>query len=129
MSNKETIKKNKVNKQNSKTKADSKKEKFAVIELGGTQYKLVEGRKYEVKKLHIKKGDTVKVENVLLVVNGDDVKIGEPYVKNAKVEFTVVKNTKDKKVKTFKYKAKSRYRKRHGHRAQLTVIEVNKVVA
>ena len=64
---------------------NEKKEKFAVIKLGGTQLKVVEGKEYEVNKLDGKKGDKIEISEVLLLANGDEVKIGTPYVEGSKV--------------------------------------------
>ena len=107
---------------------NEKKEKFAVIKLGGTQLKVVEGKEYEVNKLDGKKGDKIEISEVLLLANGDDVKIGTPYVEGSKVTLEITSQKKDKKVDVFKYKAKSRYRKSAGHRSLITKVLVKKIV-
>jgi len=107
---------------------NEKKEKFAVIKLGGTQLKVVEGKEYEVNKLDGKKGDKIEISEVLLLVNGDDVKIGTPYVEGSKVTLEITSQKKDKKVDVFKYKAKSRYRRSAGHRSLITKVLVKKIV-
>jgi large subunit ribosomal protein L21 len=115
-----------------KKKATAKKEKkvknkFAVIELAGTQLKVREGEEYEVKKLSGNKGDKIELENVLMVVEDEDVKIGEPYVDGAKVTLEITSQKKGEKVRVFKYKAKSRYRRTYGHRPAITRVLVKKI--
>jgi len=107
---------------------NEKKEKFAVIKLGGAQLKVVEGKEYEVNKLDGKKDDKIEISEVLLLANGDDVKIGTPYVEGSKVTLEITSQKKDKKVDVFKYKAKSRYRKSAGHRSLITKVLVKKIV-
>ncbi len=107
---------------------NEKKEKFAVIKLGGAQLKVVEGKEYEVNKLDGKKGDKIEISEVLLLANGDEVKIGTPYVEGSKVTLEITSQKKDKKVDVFKYKAKSRYRKSAGHRSLITKVLVKKIV-
>jgi large subunit ribosomal protein L21 len=129
---KETKKKESKAKKETKAKKTTKKqtennEKFAVIELAGSQLKIQEGQKYEVKKLSGNKGDKIEIENVLMVANGDDIKIGEPYVKDAKVTLEITSQKKGEKVKVFKYKAKSRYRRKYGHRPAITRVLVKKI--
>ncbi|MCD4811820.1 50S ribosomal protein L21 [bacterium] len=108
-------------------KKDKKNEKFAVIKLAGTQIKLQEGNQYEVRKLKGDKGDKIVVTDVLLVVDGKDVKIGTPNVEGAKVTLEITSQKKGEKIKVFKYKAKSRYRRTYGHRPQITRVLVKKI--
>jgi len=105
------------------------KEKFAVVKISGSQLKVFEGMFYEVMKLAGQKGDKLVYEEVLLTVDGDKVTIGKPFVKGAKVEFEIKSQFKDKKLRVYKYKAKSRYRKSSGHRQDLTRVFVNKILA
>jgi large subunit ribosomal protein L21 len=109
-----------------KTKAKNR-DKFAVIEIAGTQLRVREGDQYEIKKISGNKGDKVEVENVLMVVKGDDTKVGKPYVKGAKVTLEITSQKKGEKVKVFKYKAKSRYRRKYGHRPVITRVLVKKI--
>ena len=105
----------------------SSKDKFAVIELAGAQFKVKEGEQYEVKKLSGNKGDKIEIENVLMISEGDDVKVGKPYVKGAKVTLEITSQKKGQKVKVFKYKAKSRYRRTYGHRLSITRVLIKKI--
>ncbi len=101
--------------------------KQAIIAISGSQFKVEENQKLSVNNLNLKEGEKVTLDQVLLVSDGKEVKVGTPVVKGASVEFTVLKNFKGEKVRVFKYKQKSRYRKTRGFRAQLTQIQINKI--
>ena len=100
---------------------------YAVIETGGKQYKVSEGDVIFVEKLAAEAGDTVTVDKVLVVADGEDVKVGAPYVEGASVTADVVKNGKDKKIIVYKYKPKKGYYKKQGHRQPYTKLEVKKI--
>lgn len=100
---------------------------YAVIETGGKQYKVSEGDVIFVEKLAAEAGDTVTVDKVLVVADGEDVKVGAPYVEGASVTADVVKNGKDKKIIVYKYKPKKGYHKKQGHRQPYTKLEVKKI--
>lgn len=102
---------------------------YAIIKTGGKQYKVSEGDAIYIEKLDAQEGDSVTFETVLSVVDGDTVKIGTPLVEGAKVTAKVEKNGKDKKIRVFKYKAKSNYRRRMGHRQPFTKVVVEKISA
>ena len=106
---------------------EKKNEKFAVIKLAGTQLKVFEGKQYEVNKLKGEKGDKLEIEEVLLVHDGKDTKIGAPLVKDAKVSLEITSQKKGEKIDVLKYKAKSRYRRRYGFRPQITRVIVKKI--
>ena len=101
--------------------------KYAVIAISGSQFKAEENKIITVDNLNLKEGDKSSTDQILLTVNDDKINVGTPTVKNASVDFTVVKNYLGDKVKIFKFKSKSRYRKTRGFRAQLTDIQVNKI--
>ena len=101
--------------------------KYAIIAISGSQFKVEEKQKIEIDNLNLKEGSKSTTDQVLLTSDGDKIKIGTPTVKDAKVEFEVVRNYKGKKTKVFKYKSKSRYRKTMGFRPQLTEIQINKI--
>lgn len=103
------------------------KEKFAVIKISGAQLKIHEGSEYEVNKLEGNKGDTLEIKDVLLVHDGKDTKVGNPFVDGAKVVLEITSQKKDNKVRVFKYKSKSRYRKTMGHRALITRVSVKSI--
>ena len=101
--------------------------KYAVIAISGTQHQIEENQKIIVDLLALKEGEKSTTDQVLLTVDEDKVKVGTPTVKDASVEFKVIKNFQGEKLKVFKYKSKSRYRKTTGFRPQLTEIQITKI--
>lgn len=101
---------------------------FAIFDIGGKQYKVSEGDVVFLEKLNAEAGETVKFENVLAVLDNDDFVVGNPTVKNAVVEATVVKNGKDKKITVLRYKAKKNEKKKQGHRQPYTKVQITKIV-
>ena len=99
---------------------------YAIIKTGGKQYKVSEGDLVRVEKLPYEVGDTVEFDEVLLVA-GDEVKVGSPVVENDKVTATVEDQNKDKKIVVFKYKPKKQYRKKHGHRQPYTLVKIDSI--
>lgn len=99
---------------------------YAVIETGGKQYQVKEGDVFRVEKLYLEEGETVTFDKVL-VLGGDDLKIGAPYVEGAKVTATVKAEGKGKKIIVGKMKAKKGYRRRQGHRQPYTLVEINSI--
>ena len=99
----------------------------AIIVTGGKQYVVNEGDTLFIEKLPVEAGDAVTVDQVLAIVDGENTKFGTPVVEGAKVEATVVKNGKGKKVRVYKYKAKKGYHKRQGHRQPYTKVEIGKI--
>src|SRR3989344_726875 len=100
---------------------------FAIIETGGKQYKVAPGQKIKVEKLEAKDGESLVFDKVLMVADGESVKIGKPLVDGAKVEAKLVKQGRTKKVIVFKYHSKTRYRKKKGHRQDFTEVEVTAI--
>lgn len=100
---------------------------FAIIETGGKQYQVTEGRYVDVELLENEKDSKVVFEKIIMLVNGKKSKVGQPYVKNASVEGTIVKHDKTKKVIVFKQRAKKGYRKKNGHRQNYTRVMINKI--
>ncbi len=103
--------------------------KYAVIAISGSQYKIEEGKTYTVDLQDVKEGETKTTDQVLLFVNEKDTKIGTPLIKDASVDYQVVKHYQGEKLRVFKYKSKSRYRKTRGFRAQLSDIKIVKINA
>ena len=104
------------------------KEKMnAIIVTGGKQYKVAEGDVLFIEKLPVEAGETVKFEQVLAILDGENATFGAPVVEGASVEATIVKNGKGKKVRIFKYNPKKGYRKRQGHRQPYTKVEITKI--
>lgn len=101
---------------------------YAIIVTGGKQYKVEEGKSIFVEKLDAKQGDKVTFDKVVLV-SGDDTKIGTPFVDGAAVEGTVEKQGKEKKVVTFKYKPKKHTHTKKGHRQPYTKVTIDTINA
>ena len=102
---------------------------FAVIQTGGKQYRVAPGQKLRVEKLEAAEGSAVHFDQVLLVADGDNVEIGTPTLKGAKVDAKVIRQGKEKTKIVFKYHSKSRYRKKRGHRQPFTEVEITKITA
>ena len=103
------------------------KEMNAIIVTGGKQYKVAEGDVLYIEKLDVEAGETVKFEQVLAILDGENATFGTPVVEGASVEATIVKNGKGKKVRIFKYNPKKGYRKRQCHRQPYTKVEITKI--
>ena len=101
--------------------------KYAIIAISGSQYKIEEGQVITVDNQNLDADKKNTLTNVLLVVNDTKTEIGTPYVKNCSVEYQIVNNYQGEKLKVYKFKAKSRYRKTQGFRAQLTDIKILKI--
>ena len=100
---------------------------YAIIQTGGKQYRVSEGDVLSIEKLTAAEGEEVVFDQVLTVVSDGDIKIGKPVVEGAKVTAKVVEHGKGEKILVFKYKAKSNYRKRQGHRQPYTKVEISKI--
>ena len=100
---------------------------YAIIKTGGKQYRVQEGDNIFVEKLAADVDSEVVFDQVLAVVNDGDVKVGAPVVEGAKVTAKVVEQGKQKKIRIFKYKAKSNYRRRMGHRQPYTKVAIEKI--
>lgn len=102
---------------------------FAIVETGGKQYRVQEGDVITVEKLNVEAGEKIVFDKVLMLSDGETIKVGAPYVESCNVTGTVVENGKGPKVIIFKYKAKKDYRKKQGHRQPYTMIKIDKVSA
>ena len=100
---------------------------YAIIATGGKQYKVSEGDTIKVEKLGVEAGDTVEFDEVL-AIGGDKLLVGND-VKSASVSATVVENGKGKKVIVYRYKRKSGYHKKNGHRQAYTKVKIDKINA
>ena len=99
----------------------------AIIVTGGKQYTVAEGDVLFVEKLGVEAEATVKFDQVLAVLDGENTKIGAPVVEGAVVEAKAIKNGKAKKITVFKYKAKKNEKKKIGHRQPYTKVEITKI--
>ena len=100
---------------------------LAIIKTGGKQYKVEVGDKIKVEKLIGEEGDNIFFDEVLFVSDEKAVKVGTPAVKGAKVEATILKTSKQKKVVGIKHKAKKRYKVKFGHRQTMTEVKITKI--
>lgn len=100
---------------------------YAIIESGGKQYKVSPGQSIDVERLDVAAGDTIKLNKVLLIADGDNLTAGKPTIDGATVSATAKGEAKSKKVVVFKYKSKVRYRKKTGHRQLHTRLTIDKI--
>ena len=104
---------------------------FAVVEIGGRQYKVVKDEVIEVEKLDSEAGKSIDFDKVLIVSeeDGKNAKIGQPYLEGASVSAKVVENFKGEKIRVFKFTPKKRYKKTQGHRQTYTRLEITGIKA
>lgn len=102
---------------------------YAVIKTGGKQYRVEEGATLKVEKLAAEEGASVELDQVLMVADGDDVKIGSPFIAGGKVTATVKSHGRGKKVQIVKFRRRKHHLKRQGHRQAFTEIEVTGISA
>ncbi|MDR0443890.1 MAG: 50S ribosomal protein L21 [Treponema sp.] len=101
---------------------------YALVEFKGKQYKAEKGASLKVDKIDAEPGAAISIDTVLLV-SGETVKVGSPYVQGAKVSATVESHGKDDKIVVFKYKPKKDYRRKQGHRQQYSIIKIGDISA
>jgi len=102
---------------------------YAVVETGGKQYRVVPGQIIDVESLDFAEGETVNLDRVLLIGDGDKVVLGKPTIEGASVTATSQGNGRGKKVIVFKYKPKVRYKRRTGHRQTFTRIRIDQIIS
>jgi large subunit ribosomal protein L21 len=102
---------------------------FAIVETGGKQFRVQEGLTVKVAKLDAEAGSELSLDKVLMAGEGEDLKIGTPYVEGAKVTCQVVDHGRDKKIIVFKKKRRKDYRKKQGHRQDFTTLKVTAIQA
>lgn len=105
------------------------KDKFAIIDLGGKQHLVTVGSKITTNRLEVEAGKKLETEKVLLVNDGEATKVGMPLLANASVSLKVLDHTRAKKVTISRFRAKSRYRRKIGHRQPQTTVEVVAITA
>jgi large subunit ribosomal protein L21 len=102
---------------------------YAVVSTGGKQYKVQQGETLRIEKIPGDVGSPVTFDQVLMVGDGDNVRVGQPVLANAAVQAQIVEQDKAKKILVFKYKRRKRYRRKQGHRQPYTAIRINGIVA
>ncbi len=100
---------------------------YAVVETGGKQYKVTEGMKLAVEKLPAEVDKNVSLDKVLLVVDNEAVTVGKPYISGASVHAKVLKQDRDDKVLIIKFKSKTGYHRKRGHRQSFTYLKIEKI--
>ena len=101
---------------------------YAIISTSGRQYRVEQGTVLELDRIQAEAGDTLTLEDsVLLVNNGEEVTVGSPVVPDAKVELEVIEHIRGKKLIVFKMKRRKRYRRKQGHRQELTRVAVKEI--
>jgi len=101
--------------------------KFVIIEQGGKQYRAAEGEMIEVDRLPNEEGESLTLEDILLSVDDEEIIIGTPLIKGAKVQAKVLDHFKGRKILVFKYRPKQRYRVKTGHRQQYTRLLIESI--
>lgn len=102
---------------------------YAVIQTGGKQYRVSEGQTLKVEKINAEQGASVSLDRVLMVANGDDVKVGSPFLAGGNVTATVKSHGKGEKVMIVKFKRRKHHLKRQGHRQQYTELTITGINA
>lgn len=102
---------------------------FAVIVSGGKQHKVVEGERLKLEKIEVETGGTVEFERVLMVSEGDSVKVGAPVVEGAKVTAEVVSHGRHDKIRIIKFRRRKHYMRRAGHRQWFTEVKITGISA
>jgi len=97
---------------------------YAVIQTGGKQYRVAQGDDLRIEKLAGQEGDPVVFDKVLMTVDGENVRVGKPFVENAKVLGRLKRQDKDKKVVVFKFKRRKGFRRTRGHRQPFSLVKI-----
>jgi len=102
---------------------------YAVIVTGGKQYRVSQGDKVRVEKLDAAEGDSVELDKVLMIVDGDDIKIGAPAIEGGKVTAEVKTHGRSDKINIIKFRRRKHHMKRQGHRQAYTELEITGISA
>lgn len=102
---------------------------YAVVKTGGKQYRLSEGDTIRVETLDVEEGSSIEFDNILMIADGENIKVGTPYVDGSKVVATVKGHGRHKKIEIIKFNRRKQYDRRTGHRQNYTELEVTKIQA
>ena len=102
---------------------------YAIILTGGKQYKVEQGQYLKVEKLDAELGDSVKIDKILMVADGSDVKLGQPYIEGASVNATIKSHGRHKKIKIIKFRRRKHSRTQMGHRQYYTELTIDSISA
>ena len=114
-------------KKSSPKKENPQDKTYAIVEASGKQFWLQSNRYYDLNRCHAKVNDVLTIEKVLLVNDGKDLKLGKPYVKDAKVEIQVLEHRRGPKIIVYKMRPKKKTRRKNGHRQELTRVMVTSI--
>ena len=114
-------------KKSSPAKETAKAETYAIVEASGKQFWLQSNRYYDLERCHAEVDDVLTIEKVLLIKDGKDLKLGKPYVKEAKVEVKVMEHRRGPKIIVYKMRPKKKTRRKNGHRQELTRVLVQSI--
>ncbi|TFG42449.1 MAG: 50S ribosomal protein L21 [Syntrophobacterales bacterium] len=102
---------------------------YAVVNTGGKQYKVMKGETLRIEKIPGEVGSSVTFDKVLMVADGENIRVGQPVLENVAVQAQIVEQDKAKKILVFKYKRRKRYRRKNGHRQPFTAIRIDGIEA
>jgi len=108
-------------------KEPTQAETYAIVEASGKQFWLESNRYYDLDRCHAEVNDVLTIEKVLLMNDGKDLKIGKPYIKDAKVEIKVLEHRRGPKIIVYKMRPKKKTRRKNGHRQELTRVLVQSI--
>ena len=108
-------------------KETSQSESYAIVEASGKQFWLQSNRYYDLDRCHAEVDDVLTIDKVLLVKEGKDLKLGKPYIKEAKVEIKVLEHRRGPKILVYKMRPKKKTRRKNGHRQELTRVLVQSI--
>ena len=114
-------------KKSSPKQTNSEAETYAIVEASGKQFWLKSNRYYDLDRCHAEVNDVLIIEKVLLIKNGKDLKLGKPYLKDAKVEIKVLEHRRGPKIIVYKMRPKKKTRRKNGHRQELTRVLVQSI--
>ena len=100
---------------------------YAIIETGGKQYRVEEGKAVRIEKLELEKGEEVVFDRVLLCNDGSSTEVGRPYLEKCRVKGMVTRQGRGRKIVVFKYKPKKNYRRKKGHRQPFTEVLIKQI--
>ncbi|MGB0359833.1 MAG: 50S ribosomal protein L21 [Endozoicomonas sp.] len=100
---------------------------YAVIKTGGKQYRVTEGEFLKVEKLDVAAGESLDISDVLLIANGEELKVGAPLLEGAKVTAEVLNHGRGPKIKIIKFKRRKHHRKQMGHRQWFTELKITSI--
>ncbi len=102
---------------------------FAVVQIGSSQYKVAEGDTIATNRLKEEEGKSITLDKVLMFSNGEDVRVGQPYLTDIKVTAKVIKHPRGRKVYAFKFRRRKNSARKRGHRQDLTALNITKISA